>query len=442
MLEGTSKLVQDMLGDSSDSDTDLDLPDPITFLQPISNSTKSPATLEKAAEESRPKPMTTTYSPKRTPRSRRLSHHYPPQSPRKKSMGTAGSEKTPEWQTKKQFTAIAENQIPLEEETQSNAATVSRWMSPRVSKRKQPIIVREQIVAKERKKKKSEFEIQLVIQTTGLTATQLKRTQNAASAMSSQIFDNVKYAVTVHSDTSLLNTAQRASKGRPNASKTLCTHLVAPADKCGRATRTFKYMVGLVCGAHAVTPEWLTECVKARRLLPESEFSICGDTAMPDRTLDERPLEVGQLLKGYRMHLWGGDAKWGHPSSAHTLEEFKALATVAGAEIIDELEEEEGSPDKGAHSGTDEMPSSEDENDDANGGHVMSPRLRRRSAAVGRADRDSATDLVGILPKKYRKMFELPVNKGSMVVLVDLADLHAANRSSLRSIARFTGGTN
>ncbi|KAJ2847489.1 hypothetical protein GGI22_005960 [Coemansia erecta] len=264
-------------------------------------------------------------------------------------------------------------------------------------------------------------ELQIVIQTTRLTAAQLKRIQGAATAMSALVIDGRKCTATVYSDTSLLRRALVLQRQNGFTAR-CCTHLVAPVDKHGRTARTFKYLVGLACGAHAVVPEWLTNCVKAQRLVPESDYSIKGDTAMPNHSISERPHGVGQLLKGFRVHLWGGDAKWGGPSSAHTAGELKALVAILGAQVVDELEEAGGSTSDS--DGT-------DTSDDEGGDRVVSPRLRRRSAAA---------DLVAILPKKYRRLFELPIGKDATIVLVDPDDLYAANRPALRSIARATGG--
>ncbi|KAJ2400416.1 hypothetical protein GGI23_002046 [Coemansia sp. RSA 2559] len=414
----TSKLVQDILGDSSDSETDLDLPDPITFLQPVvsspAKSTPPPpaAVGTAAAEEGKPKPVTTTYSPKRTPRSKRSSHRNMPSSPGMKDTGasnSSSSRKTPERQAKKQFRAIAENQISLLADESTRSKNKSR---------------------NNKKKKDAEDnedeEPQIVIQTTGLTAAQLKRIQSAATAMSALMIDGRKCTVTVYSDTSLLRRALVLQRQNGFTAR-CCTHLVAPADKHGRTARTFKYLVGLACGAHAVVPEWLTNCVKAQRLVPESDYSIKGDTAMPNHSISERPHGVGQLLKGFRVHLWGGDAKWGGPSSAHTAGELKALIAILGAHVVDELEEAGGST-----SDSDGADTSADEGGD----RVVSPRLRRRSAAAASA----AADLVAILPKKYRRLFERPIGKDATIVLVDPDDLYAANRPALRSIARATGG--
>ncbi|KAJ1785698.1 hypothetical protein LPJ59_006088, partial [Coemansia sp. RSA 2399] len=364
----------------------------------------------------------------------RLSHRNTPPSLGLKDTGTASSsEKTPGRQAKKQFRAIAENRIPpLADANAQVQVTPSKLKSPRVSKRKQPG-THAQVDASEsnnnnnNKKKKDadeDEESQIVIQTTGLTAAQLKRIQSAATAMSDLVIDGRKYTVTVYSDTSLLRRAL-ALQSQNGSTVRCCTHLVAPVDKHGRAARTFKYLVGLACGAHAVVPEWLTNCVKAQRLVSESEYAIKGDTAMPDHSISERPHGVGQLLKGLRVHLWGGDAKWGGPSSAHTADELKALIAVLGAQVVDEIEEAECISDSDGA----------DTSDDEGGDCVGSPRLRRRSAAA------AAAHLVAILPKKYRQLFELPIGKDATIVLVDPDELYTANRPSLRPITRVAGGT-
>ncbi|KAJ2665599.1 hypothetical protein IWW48_000050 [Coemansia sp. RSA 1200] len=482
MLGTPSKLVKEMVDDSSDinasSDTDLDLPDPVSFLQPLASSssivsdpnpTKTAETTETSRLERRKVLPVTTYSPKRTPRSsRRLGNRSVPSPP------TARKQK-------KQFTAIAENHDVSRGERRTRKGTVktsdggssTRRLS-RESKRKQEgkeiVEVR---VGKKRTKSNlvtdrsegndADQVVRIVIQTTGLTGVQLKRIQDAAATISTQGFasssGNTKYAVSVHSDTSVLHNACRAktnNRSNPAESGDLsssslspmdqrwCTHLVAPVDKQRRAARTFKYMAGLVCGARAVAPEWLVECAKARKLLPESGFLIHGDTAMPECTLVDEgllpPRSVGELLSGYQIHLWNSSR---NPlsNSTHTLEDLRALITVAGAEVVDELVAPAGADETNDQSDIEE----EEEDPSSDGGRCMvkSPRLRNKSTNARTADRNMTADLIRSLSRKYRRMFELPVTKNkSLFVLVELDDLYPANQFlSLQSIAQITKAT-
>ncbi|KAJ2513404.1 hypothetical protein H4217_006361 [Coemansia sp. RSA 1939] len=463
-----------MVDDSSDinagSDTDLDLPDPVSFLQPLASDaspTKAAETTETSKPERRKALPVTTYSPKRTPRSsRRSDNRSVPSSPTTKKQ-------------KKQFTAIAENHVVSTGERHIREGTVrtsdggsrTRRLS-RESKRKQEgkETVVEGRVEKKRTKDRlatgrsegsgDDQAVRIVIQTTGLTGTQLKRVQSAAATVSAQGFASssgggkAKYAVSVHSDTSVLHNACKAKTNNlsnPAESGALwsspksqrwCTHLVAPVDKQRRAARTFKYVAGLVCGARAVAPEWLVECAKARKLLPETGFLIHGDTAMPECALADEGLpplrSVGELLSGYQVHLWNG-SRSPLSSNTHTLEDLRALVTVAGAEVVDELVAPAGADETSSQSyDGEEEPGSDD-------GRRMakSPRLRNKSTGARTPDRNMAADLIRSLPGKYRRMFELPLTKDKpLFVLVDLDDLYPVNEFlSLQSIAQITKAT-
>ncbi|KAJ2520891.1 hypothetical protein H4217_001741 [Coemansia sp. RSA 1939] len=472
MLGTPSKLVKEMVDDSSDinagSDTDLDLPDPVSFLQPLASDaspTKAAETTETSKLERRKVLPVTTYSPKRSPRSsRRSGNRSVPSSPTTKKQ-------------KKQFTAIAENHAVSTGERRTREGTVktsdggsrTRRLS-RESKRKQEgkETVVEGWVEKKRTKDRlatgrsegsgDDQVVRIVIQTTGLAGTQLKRIQSAAATISAQGFasssSKAKYAVSVHSDMSVLHNACRArtnNRSNPTESGALwsspkgqrwCTHLVAPVDKQRRAARTFKYVAGLVCGARAVAPEWLVECARARKLLPETGFLIHGDTAMPECALADEglppPRSVGELLSGYQVHLWNSSR---NPLSnnTHTLEDLRALVTVAGAEVVDELVAPVGADEISSQSyDREEEPGSDDGRR-----MVKSPRLRNKSTGARTPDRNMAADLIRSLPRKYRRMFELPVTKDKpLFVLVDLDDLYPANQFlSLQSIAQITKAT-
>ncbi|KAJ2555203.1 hypothetical protein EV175_002331 [Coemansia sp. RSA 1933] len=418
-MRNTNRTVLDTPDDdSSSSETDLDLPDALTFLEPVvvssSTITKSKPTVVRVEEsveeeESKSEPMKITDSPKQTPRAKMTtnasaSHH----------------KQTPPERRQSQEQALNE---------QEQVATPGKRMPPpRASKRKQPVVHEEAAEPKD-KRTKMATETQIVIQTTGLTEEQLKRMHSAADVISGQTFGSCMYKVTVYSDTGLLDKAL----GTPMI-PALCTHLVVPVDRNGRATRTFKYLVGLACGAtHVVTPEWLSACAEASCILPESEFHVIGDSATPNRTLKERPSPSIRPLSGIQLYLWdsGGETVWTKPGM-HSIEQLKALATVAGAQVVNELDHTELSDTSNA---------SDDSSEDDGGSQMTSPRLRRRrrsaSAASGRTDRD----IVGMLPPKYRTMFELPVGNGATVILVDMDDLCAANhRSTLRAIARAKAG--
>ncbi|KAJ2017320.1 hypothetical protein GGI08_006932 [Coemansia sp. S2] len=171
------------------------------------------------------------------------------------------------------------------------------------------------------------------------------------------------------------------------------THVVTSPNKGGRTARTFKYLVGLVSGAWVVRMEWLLESVKAKQMLAESEYAIAGDTAMPHSTLFG-PRPVGQLFDGYSVYVWSSGER--DKAAAHTHDELLDLVRVAGADVKTECPAlstvEEGS-----------------DNEETAG-----------AASVG--SRTHGDKAVSALPAKYRSLFDIPVCKDKTIILLDLSD--------------------
>jgi hypothetical protein len=57
------------------------------------------------------------------------------------------------------------------------------------------------------------------------------------------------------------------------------THVVCAVDENKLAKRTFKYLLGLLGGAHVVTSAWVTACLTAGAPVNEADYLVCGDTA-------------------------------------------------------------------------------------------------------------------------------------------------------------------
>ncbi|KAJ2731958.1 hypothetical protein IW152_004171 [Coemansia sp. BCRC 34962] len=240
---------------------------------------------------------------------------------------------------------------------------------------------------------------------TGLTEAQTTRLRRACKQAQSLGIASISI---VSSPAELLrNAAQGVRKGVPPA----FTHVVTSPNKDGRTARTFKYLVGLVSGAWVVKLEWLLECVKAKRMLAESEFAIVGDTAMPHITL-WGPRPVGHLLDGYSVHVWSSDEK--DKAAAHTLDELLDLIRVAGAKIKDEC------PTKAA----------EDESIDSD----------EANETAGLGNRAHGDKSANSLPAKYQGLFEVPIRKSKTIILVDKLS-GARTTSFLDKVMEQTGST-
>ncbi|KAJ2062740.1 hypothetical protein GGI17_002247 [Coemansia sp. S146] len=386
---------------SDSDDTDLDLPEPSSFLLQSPKSAKSPA--------------------KGRPRSRSRSPSHVPETP--EHMGEPDIEP---------IVAVAESPVS---ETIDSQSRMGR-------KRKQPAVAKVSEVdsnltlldenagdkAEPRAKRgrpratptstgkaisvHSKADVtagdsapNLCLLVTGLSEAQTTRLRRACKqAQSLGIAASISL---INSPAELLHDAAQVEQ---KDTKPTFTHVVTSPNKGDRTARTFKYLVGLVSGAWVVRLEWLLESVKAKQLLAETEYTIAGDTAMPHSTLFG-PRPVGQLFDGYSVYVWGGGEK--DKAAAHTQDELLDLIRVAGAEIRAECPamsaDEEGS-----------------DNDETGG-----------AASVG--SRTHGDKAVSALPAKYRSLFDIPVRKDKTIILLDLSDRQCT--SFLDTVMEQTGGT-
>ncbi|KAJ2611492.1 hypothetical protein H4S08_003137 [Coemansia sp. RSA 1365] len=249
--------------------------------------------------------------------------------------------------------------------------------------------------------------VALRLLTTGLSDAQLGRLRRAAKQMMEQ---QLATTIGIHNNTELL--------GLP-AQKGGYTHLVAAVSKDGRASRTFKYLAALTSGAWLVTVDWPLESVKAQKLLPEADFAVKGDCALPNYSVTGLR-SIHELLCKYQIHLWPSS---GWDSSAHTQAELERLIHATGAKVIDAL------------------PASESlgsaENDAPLHDNLGFSGARKSTGnGVGSMERE----LKGV-PAKYRWLFELPVREDVPVVLVDSSSLKGARSNiALGAIVSATGG--
>ncbi|KAJ2908406.1 hypothetical protein GGI21_002919 [Coemansia aciculifera] len=405
----------------SDSDTDLDLPDPSSFLQRSPNAnvvlprsrSRSPSNVpetpesmtgaqDEVGEESPavPAAQSTTKAPE--------------------SQGQVGRKRKQQQPVAKtaevdsNLTLLDENTRDVDKAEEPRAKRGRPAATPtRKSVEKQPRSVRSKPAAST--SAASGDAPHLCLLTTGLSEAQTARLRRAAKQAQSL---GIAASISISSSPSELlhNAAQMASaESSSSSSLPTFTHLVTSPNKRGRTARTFKYLVGLVCGAWVVKLEWLLESVKAKQLVAESDFAIVGDTATPHFSLSGGPRQLGQLLKGYTVHVWNSGEKE-DASSAHTRDEMLDLVRAAGAEIADKCPK---------------YPESDEDLDS--------------SAAAHLGVRASSDKAVSALPEKHRRLFEIPAHKHKPLVLVDISDKPAGSRSSsssvLDAVVKQTGGT-
>ncbi|KAJ1855982.1 hypothetical protein GGH12_003033 [Coemansia sp. RSA 1822] len=230
-------------------------------------------------------------------------------------------------------------------------------------------------------KRKKSVSDTLHILTTGLTDAQTARLRRAAKQVST-----TGTAISIHTSV--------------NHSIHSYTHVVTPAGKDMRVSRTFKYLVGLACGARIVTPDWLFECAKRNSLVSESPYAVKGDSATPTHMLQHR--NAGELFATRSFYLWGEPSCW-DAGSAHSRDDLVFLLRMAGARVVDELPEIE-----------------EDEQDTESDSEL--------TCAVSKC---MGKDLVKV-PQKYRAQFALPISD-KPIVLVDASSLKGARCSTTMS---------
>ncbi|KAJ2880486.1 hypothetical protein H4R27_004693 [Coemansia aciculifera] len=382
---------------SDSDDTDLDLPEPSSFLLQSPKSAKSPA--------------------KGRSRSRSRSPSHVPETP--EHIGEPDVEPT---------VAVAES--PVSETTDSQSRVGRKRKQPAVAKvsevdsnltlldedagdkaeprakrgrpRATPSTEKSKSVRSKADVTAGDSAPNLCLLVTGLSEAQTTRLRRACKQAQSLGIASISL---INSPAELLHDAAHQKDTKPTF-----THVVTSPNKGGRTARTFKYLVGLVSGAWVVRLEWLLESVKAKQLLAETEYTIAGDTAMPHSTLFG-PRPVGQLFDGYSVYVWSGGEK--DKAAAHTQDELLDLIRIAGAEIRADCPamstDEEGS-----------------DNDETGG-------------AAGVGSRTHGDQAVSALPVKYRSLFDIPVRKDKTIILLDLSDKQCT--SFLDTVMDQTSGT-
>ncbi|KAJ2083714.1 BRCA1-associated RING domain protein 1 [Coemansia sp. RSA 988] len=448
----------DKLVNDSDSDTDLDLPDPSTILSTSSPIRQGPDAAVTCVPETPPsllfssredtqqnltpkssqQRVTTTYSAKNSPRAatssrRSLNANLDMQQENGNGSPTRKRRREALLVGASSLTAVNGSSIIDDADrniTVSKDAKAPQSATPRRG-RKRTLETAEKKTSisqtPQRKKTTSNKDINaaaenkcadtngvaLRLLTTGLSDAQLGRLRRATKQIKQQ---QLASTIDIHNNTELLGIPSKEGG---------YTHLIAAVGKDGRASRTFKYLTALTSGAWLVTVDWLLESAKACKLLPEANFAVMGDCALPQYSL-AGPRPVNELLCKYQIHLWPSS---GWDSSAHSQADLQRLIRSTGAEIIDALPVFEDTNTAIENAATSDL---RGEALDSSGA-----RHSTGSSAGRNIDREIKT-----VPTKYRWLFELPVCESSPVVLVDTSSLKGARSNiALGNIVSTTGGT-
>ncbi|KAJ2303737.1 hypothetical protein IWW55_002773 [Coemansia sp. RSA 2706] len=372
-----ASLADGLVDDSSSSETNLDLPEADTFL---------------AAS---PPPQEIVLAPETPPRETAASEDTEMQTPRSRATYSArAGRKPPPLNVSAQKPGLDAASSSMTAVDNGSAAAETPPARP---KRALAAAAAEPAAASPKRQKPTRARPpagELHILTTGLSDPQTARLRRAAKQL--------PVPAAIHTTADRLGAA---AAGQPP----VFTHVVAAA-KDARATRTFKYLAGVVAGAHVVSADWLLASAKRGELLPEPQFAIAGDSALPGCAL-AGCRRVGELLGRHRVHLWDAKHAW-DAGAAHSRDDLVRLVRAAGAELVDELPEPA----------------------------ALEPEPRAE-AKRGPGLRASMEREVARMPAKYRPMFELPVRQGQIIVLVDSAALKGARSSVvLGAVAAATGG--
>ncbi|KAJ2237950.1 hypothetical protein GGH97_005427 [Coemansia sp. RSA 475] len=360
----------------SDTDSDLDLPDPDSFLSSPSNQSACREEIVLAPETP---PATTSKecvvapeTPSATTKDVVLAPETPPTTLCKdETVNTPKTTMTKAVRStrlkRKSAGASSMTAVDLNSSITSDEPTAGPESSQKV------------VPTRPNTKRKKSVSDTLHVLTTGLTDAQTTRLRRAAKQVST-----TGTTISIHTS---------ATKSTHSY-----THVVTPVGKDMRASRTFKYLVGLACGARVVTPDWLLECAKRNTVVSESPYAVKGDSATPTHTLERR--NAGELFTGRSFYLWGEPSCW-DAGSAHSRDDLVFLLQAAGARVVDELPEIE---------------------DDAQDTESSEPL---------RAAKCMDKDLVKV-PQKYRAQFALPISDNP-IVLVDTNSLKSARCSTTMS---------
>ncbi|PVU89774.1 hypothetical protein BB561_005165 [Smittium simulii] len=90
-------------------------------------------------------------------------------------------------------------------------------------------------------------------------------------------YKTLNKAIKIKRKTAKDSLAQTLLKNTDHNGKIEITHLIVGVDKNNLASRTFKYLLGIVTGAHIVTIKWLRDSVKAGEMLDEKDYYINHD---------------------------------------------------------------------------------------------------------------------------------------------------------------------
>ncbi|PVZ98359.1 hypothetical protein BB558_005627 [Smittium angustum] len=109
---------------------------------------------------------------------------------------------------------------------------------------------------------------------TGLSPSETKwlqnQTKNKKNGIQIKLFDNVQTLIK----------SLEPKKNKKTNSETKVTHVITGINENNLATRTIKYMVGILFGAHIVTIEWMKQSCKKGCLVDESKYSVGHDRVM------------------------------------------------------------------------------------------------------------------------------------------------------------------
>ncbi|KAJ1965626.1 hypothetical protein GGI12_000622 [Dipsacomyces acuminosporus] len=256
--------------------------------------------------------------------------------------------------------------------------------------------------------------VRLQLLTTGLTEAQATRLRRAVKRAGTQL----SWSVNVHSDPGFLRNAAQYAKNTGKNEGSTYSHLVTVPGKDNRTARTFKYLAGLVSGAWVVSMDWILESIKARRLLPETDFTIDGDTALSQYTLTG-PRQIGHLFNGYAIYVRGKL----EVGSAYTSADVVNLIRATGALVVPRLEAED------------------DENSSPKTKSATRQQKQPRQQQWPGKKKRGADKKLSNLRDAHRRLFEIPVSTETTVVLIDIDSLSAEKaKEELDEIVEVTGG--